>query len=238
IKFVSGGFQSFFADIFYIRGILALTDTFSTYQEKVEWIQKIFGTALSLDPYLTEGYFFAGVVIARDRESFKKGISFLERHMLLNPSEWRIPYWIGFNYYQIGEYVKAAHFYRRASLLPGSPPFLRSNQAVFYYLAGREELGVLYLKGLLQAVKDPRQLEWITTKLKWLQTLVFLNKKVQEYVSLYGRYPTTLQELVDKHLLSTIPEDPFGKGYYFDKQQKRVRSKFGVVLEGPYAPEK
>lgn len=230
----SGSFKSFLADIFYIRGILAITDDFPGYGEKVDCIQKNFAMAVSLDPHLTEGYFFAGVVIVRDQESLKKGIGFLEKYRYLNPGEWKIPYWTGFNYFQWGDYLRAAQLYRQAALLPGAPKFLRSNPAMFYYLAEKGELGIVYLEGLLNSVREPAQLEWISIKLEWLKKLVYLEKKVKEFVSLRGYYPQSLDELVKHKIIPAIPDDPFGEGYYIEEDTGRVKSRFRASPEGPF----
>ncbi len=219
--------RGFIADIFYIKGILAISDRiyFKKASEWIEWVQKNFEIAVSLDPYLVQGYFFAGIVVGRNKEGIKRGIDFLKKGLKLNPYEWRIPYWIGFNYYQLGEFLKAAYYYKKASILPNSPKFLKSNVVMFYYQAQKPELGIVYLEGLLKSVRDPAQLKWIKRKLEWLKKIVFLEEKVKEFKKLYQRFPQSLEELVEKGLIKEIPKDTFGKGYYLD-QKARIRSKF------------
>ncbi len=226
VKLIRGNFQGAFADIFYISGILAITDDFP---ERAVWLKSVqdnFAAALLLDPKLVQGYFFAGVVIARDKQSIKKGIEFLEKYRSLNSLEWRIPYWIGFNYFQKGDHLEAAKWYQKAAGLPGAPAFLKSNQPMLYYKAGRPALGIIYLNGLLTSVKNPKQLEWITAKLSWLKNMVLLEKKVNEFKSRHGKYPKGLDELVQNKLIMSIPEDPFGQGYYLDRDTGRIKSRF------------
>jgi len=226
LKIVSGSFRSFCADMFYIRGVLAVAEKIEDTGTWVDWVQKNFETATSLDPELTQSYFFAGVVIGRDEESINKGIQFLEKGFRRNPDEWQLPYWLGFNYYQLGNYLKAIEFYQRASLLPGAPDYLKSNQAMLYYKAGRPDLGRVYLEGFLRSVEDSRQLKWIETKLRWLDNIVYLEEKVRQFRKAFGFWPQELEELVKTGILDEIPEDPFGKGYYLDKDSHRVKSRF------------
>jgi len=226
LKIVSGSFRSFCADMFYIRGVLAVAEKIEDTDTWVDWVQKNFETATSLDPELTQSYFFAGVVIGRDEESINKGIQFLEKGFRRNPDEWQLPYWLGFNYYQLGNYLKAIEFYQRASLLPGAPDYLKSNQAMLYYKAGRPDLGRVYLEGFLRSVEDSRQLKWIETKLRWLDNIVYLEEKVRQFRKAFGFWPQELEELVKTGILDEIPEDPFGKGYYLDKDSHRVKSRF------------
>jgi len=227
LELISGSFKSFFADIFYIRGVLALTDDIQGRNFRVDWVQKNFNIAVSLDPGLIQSYFFAGIVIARNKYSIEKGIEFLKKGLRLNPSRWQIPYWIGFDYYQSGGYLKAIEYYKKAAGLPGAPKFLKSVQAMLYYKAGRADLGAVYLKGLSRSVRDKKQMEWIKTKLKWLKNIVVLERKVKEFKAQYGVPPSNLNNLVEKGLINHIPRDPFGGGYYLDKKSGKVKSRFG-----------
>jgi tetratricopeptide (TPR) repeat protein len=229
LKFLSGGFKSFCADIFYIRGILAVSDKIKVKDHNfwINWVQGNFGAAVFLDPKLIQSYFFAGVVITGDKESIKKGIEFLQKYSKYNPDEWRIWYWIGFNYYQLGDYLKAAWYYQKASVLPGAKQFLKDVQPMLYYKAGRPQLGLSYLNGLLHSINDPRQKELAKTKIKWLKDIIFLQEEVEKFKQIYGRLPAGLEELVKYRLISGIPQDPFGRGYYLDKESGRVKSRFG-----------
>lgn len=226
LRIISGSFKNFCADIFYIRGVLAIAEKIEDRNVWIDWVQKNFETATSLDPKLTQGYFFAGVVIGRDEESIKKGIKLLERGIKRNPDEWQIPYWIGFNYYQLGDYLKAIEYYEKASNFTAAPKFLKSIQPMSYYKAGRPDLGLMYLEGLLHSIKDPKQLEWIEIKLMWLQNLVYLEEKVGQFKEVHGRWPEGLEELIEVELLKEIPQDRFGRGYYLDKDSGRVKSRF------------
>ncbi len=234
LRLFSGSFRSFLADMFYIRGILGITDEFNDPARKISWVQDNFAAALSLDSRLVQGYFFAAIVLGRDKESIAKGIAFLEEHRGLNNSEWRIPYWLGFNYYQLGDYLQAARYYQEASGLPGAPEFLKSNPAVFYYRAGKAELGVKYLRGLLNSLKEKRQAKWLKLKLTWLENIVILEKKVEEFQSRFGHLPENLEELTARGLIPELPQDFFGQGYYLDRESGRVKSRFGQTVNHSY----
>ena len=234
LRLVSGSFSSFLADMFYIQGILDLSGEFDNPRQRIERIQDDFSAALSLDPKLVQGYFFASIVLGHDKESIAKAIDFLEKHRGLNNSEWRILYWLGFSYYELGNYHKAVDYYREASLLPGAPDFLKSNPVMLYYKSGRADLGIIYLRGLLDSLKEKSQLEWIKVKLEWLENIAQLEKKALEFKGRFGRAPQNLEELVGRGLISTVPKDPFGGGYYWDKETGRVQS--GFDPSGPKRP--
>ena len=224
-KPLSPYYKSAVADLFFIQAVLSLAEGFRTYAQKVSWVQKNFALALRLDRRMEEAYFLGGVVIANDKPSLKKGIKFLKLYRPLNPQDWHIPYWIGFNYYLLGDYLKALRYYKEASLFKPAPAFLKSIQPMLYYRAGRIRLGIMFLQGLLQQAKSPREIIWIKKKLEWLQNIDYLEKKKEEFVRRFGRFPQSLEEMKEKGVILEVPADPFGKGYYLDKSH-HIRSRF------------
>lgn len=227
VKMMSGTFESFFADLFYIRGLLAMGDEIVDTQEKVQWVQENFHAALELDPQMTEAYFFAGVVIAKDEASIKKGIEFLEKNTPLRPTEWRIPYWIGFNYYQLGNYLKAIEYYEKASKLPGARLFLKKIQPMMYYQAGESDLGIIYLESFLNSLKDDKEREAVQKKIEWLKGISFLEQSLARFKAQYGSLPPDLETLIRDGMISDVPKDPFGHGYYLEQETGKVKSKLG-----------
>jgi|GEM_PF-1239608 tetratricopeptide (TPR) repeat protein len=225
LAMMDNSLKSGIADFFYIRMVLSLTDEFKDKNERLKYIQNTAAVSVTLDPRMVQSYFFAGVVIADDNESLRKGISFLTDYSYLAPDDWRLPYWIGVNYYQLGEYLKAAQFYQKAGQKPGAPNFLKTNPALFYYKSGETVAGIAYLEGLAGSVNDARQLELIERKLEWLRRIAFLEKNAGEFKQRFGRYPDELEDLVRAGLIGSIADDPFGVGFYWDKQEKRVKSR-------------
>lgn len=224
LELISGSFRIFFADIFYIKGIMAVTQYYHEPLAWVDWVQKNFDLATSLDPKMTQAYFFGGVVITHNKEAIMKGISFLKKGLERSPQDWQISYWIGFNYYQLQDYLNAVEYFGRASRIPGAPDFLASILPMFYYRSGRADLGIAYLKGLLESVKEDRQMEWIKIKLEWLSQIAELEANVNSFRRIYNYCPSGLEELVEKGLIKNIPQSVFGGDYYLDKQDCRVKS--------------
>lgn len=230
ISLISGTQRCLFADAFYIRGILALSEEFPEDINRLDYLLKNFEVATTLDPELIEGYFFAGIVAPVGKDEIPQGIRFLKEALKRNSSAWEIPFWLGFNYYQLGDYLKTIEYYRIASSLPDAPTYLITSLASLYYKAGKPDLGLLYLDGLYQSVKDKRLLELIKIKIEWLKNIVFLEEKVRQFKEIYGFWPKSLEELIKVGLIDKIPDDPFGAGYELDSQwyrnPGRVKSRF------------
>lgn len=237
LLFISATHKHLFADMFFIRGVLDLSEEFPPGFDRLGYLLKNFEIATTLDPKLTRGYFFAGIVSPVKKEQIPQCIQFLKQGIKRDPDSWQIPFWIGFNYFQIGNYGQTIEYYQTAASLAGAPGYLKTNLAFYYYQAGYPQLGLLYFESLLDSVKDKRITRMIEQKIKWLKDIVFLEGKVKEFKQKYGRWPKDLEELVSKRLIEKIPDDPFGKGYYLSeewyKEPAKVKSRFDNKLLTP-----
>ena len=228
INTVSGSFRVVCADIFYVRAILSVAEPGEGY---LQYILNNLRLATALDYRLTSAYVIGGIVAPRGKAEIPLGIQFLKESMLRNPKEWKIPFWIAFDYYEIEDYQHAAEFYEKASRLPNAPRYLKGLITFSYYKSGQAEMGVRFLEGLKESIKDPALLKQIERKLEWLKNIAFLEEKVREFKNMYGRLPRDLEELVTRGLIQAVPKDPFGQGYYLYPQRSnqqyegRVRSK-------------
>ncbi len=213
IKFISGTFYSLVAHLLFIKAVLDYPEEIP---HKTHYIISLCRIVVSLDHNIEEAFFFGGVVVPETSKEIKEGIYFLKEGLKVFPSDWRIPFWIGFNYLQLGNYSRAIELYKYASSLPESPPFLKSNLPFLYYRAGSVEEGAIYLNSLLCSIDNKHLKKIIKKKIQWLKDLSFLKKKVEDYYILYHSWPSSLDELVKKNLLDKIPEDTFGRGFYLD----------------------
>ena len=238
VKVASGNFNGFVSDCFYINGILAITDKFKDYMQKVNWIQSNLKITVRLNPYNEGAFFWAGVVIGAEKRSLKKGIEFMKKYYWLNSSSWRIPYWIGFDYYLLKDYLKTARYYQLASKQKGAPSFLKSTQAMLYYKAGREDLGVIVFEGLLASAEGKKEKEWARRKLLWLKNINLLNINIRRFKKLFGIYPKNLQDLKHAGLIKKIPQDTFGRGFYYDSSCHCAKSRFYEYASGNSSPGK
>ena len=230
LSLLSGTHKLSIANLFFIRGILDLSEEFPPSVDRTAYLLRNFEIASTLNPQLLQAYFFAGIVVPRTREEIPRGIKFLKEALKRNSQAWEIAYWLGFNYYQLGEYSKTIEYYKIASSYKDAPSFLKTNLAYLYYRTNQAQLGILYLKGLLESIKDRRLLELIELKIAWLKNIIFLEDQVKKFKEIYGLWPKALEELIEKGLIDKIPEDPFGKRYELDEEwykgPARVKSRF------------
>ncbi len=229
LSFVSATHKTFFAYLFFIRGILDLNESYPAAVNRMDYLLANFKAAGILEPKLIRAYFFGGIVVPVSRQDKEKAIVFLQEAGKLHPGQWQFPFWTGLNYLELGNYNLGAEYYLKAAQLPGSPSYLKTNLAFFYYKSGEFNQGIAYLQALMLSLEDQRLIKIISRKIEWLRSLAFLEERVERYFKIYGSWPEDLKELKEKKLIQEIPGDSFGRGFYLEKNKDgpkpRVKSR-------------
>jgi hypothetical protein len=50
-----------------------------------------------------------------------------------------------------------------------------------------------------------------------------LNAKIREFTEAFGKPPTTLQEMVDKKFIPSLPQPPPGRAFHYDPKTMQVQ---------------
>ncbi len=179
-----------------------------------------------VDPYIIETAFFLGNVLPVKKEDAKIANRYLKLSMT-HRADWHIPVYIGYNLlFNLKEYEKAARYFYVATQFPGVKPYVHSMLIMAYYRENNIKNALVYLTSLYKETKNPARKKILLKKIEWLQNIIDLNKEVKLFYEKEGRYPEDLKELVQKGYIESIPKDPFGRGYYFDKKEHNVKSKW------------
>ena len=211
VERICGTFRNPVALAFYMKGAQELA--YATH-EKFELLQALFKLAIELDPKLTQAAFLGGMVAPTRAKEVLKANELLKLAHNKDPDNWQFPYWIGFNYLQIGKYKEAAQYYRKASKLPGALPFLETASVYILSKSNNLDLAVTEAERLLAGSKEEDANELLLLRLKWLKTMQFLETQCREYKKKTGHYPQKLTKLVEGGILKELPPDEFGEGFY------------------------
>jgi tetratricopeptide (TPR) repeat protein len=96
-----------------------------------------------LDPQFVFAYVFGALIIAQDLGRFDDGVVFLEKGIANNPTDWWLPFELGFLYYvNARDYAKAAAYFERAARLPGAQPIAARFAAFVTAKAGYAETSI------------------------------------------------------------------------------------------------
>jgi tetratricopeptide (TPR) repeat protein len=93
--------------------------------------------ATDLDPHFIEPYSYGAVVLPAIDPN--KAIALANKGIANNPDRWRLYQHLGFIYWKLGQYEKAAETYERGSEVPGASPFMKLMTASMKTRGGSRE---------------------------------------------------------------------------------------------------
>jgi hypothetical protein len=188
---------------------------------------KTLETAIILDPYNMDAYYFAQAAFTWEVGRAADVTRLLEYGMKYRTWDWYLPFYAGFNEaYFLKDYAGAAKHMKKAAELSGDSLFT-TLAARYFYESGRSELGIIFLQSMEQGAKDPKIRELYAVRKRALLVVETLNRAVARFRALNNRPPLNLQELVSAGTIAKLPEDPYGGRFYLDeKGSVRSTSKF------------
>lgn len=193
-------------------------------------IYKTIETAVKLDPYNMDAYYFGQAVMAWDVGRYREANALLEYGMKYRDWDFYLPFFAGFNYaYFLKDYQNAAKHYKRAAELSGNP--LYANLAGRYmYEAGQTDLALAYLSAMEKGSRNPSFKKSFQVRIEALQAV----KKIEAAQAMFrkdtGTSRVSIEELLSKGYLKKPPVDPYGGRFYIDeKGQVRSTSKFAFA---------
>jgi len=188
---------------------------------------KTIETAVKLDPYNMDSYYFAQAIMIWGASQVKSTNELLEYGMQYRTWDFYLAYFAGFNYaFFLKDYANAAKYYKRVGELTGAD--LPMNLAGRYmYESGRTDLAVAYLSSMVKSSTNDAVKKSLQTRLDAFQGVGKIEQACTSFLNDRHRRPRSVEELVQKGYLEKVPVDPYGGTYYLDKQGKvRSTSKF------------
>ena len=164
-----------------------------------------------LDPMFWDPYLFAEVIFPWQANMQPEADKLLQKAARYRTNDFQPFYFLGFNaFYFEHNAAKAAPYLRRAAALPGAPAFLKGLAARFSLYGNQTKLGIVFLADLLKNTSNPKTNAYLKKRLRTLELINLLENKVKEFQKATSRLPLSLDELIKKGLLDTIPQDPYG----------------------------
>ncbi len=184
-----------------------------------KWMFELLQVATDLDPYFVDPYYFANANLTWGPGLIKETNVLLEKGSRYRDWDWLLPFFAGFNYfYFLQENDKAAEYLFESSRRPGASPILASLAARVAFKENRTESAIIFLNEILLKTEDNVLKKKYENRLEALRGILVLEKAIESYRSKTGRTPTTMKELVNRHIIAKIPREPYGGNYYIDSQ--------------------
>ena len=193
-------------------------------------IYKTIETAVKLDPYNLDAYYFAQAVIVWDAKRVGEANALLEYGMKYRTWDYLLPFFAGFNYaYFLKDYPKAAGCYEKAAALSGEPLYA-TLAGRYLYESGQTELALAYLSAMEKSARNASIQKTFHVRIVAFEVV----KKVEVALARYreahkGPFPT-VEDLLRMGYLAEPPVDPYGGKFYIDdKGHVRSTSKFAFA---------
>lgn len=176
--------------------------------------------ATELDPHFSAAYSFGAVVLpAIDPE---QAIKIAQKGIANNPNEWRLYQHLGFIYWRLKDYDKAAETYEKGSEIPGAPPFFKLMVASMKSEAGSRETARAIYRQLHDQAEDDRTKQVAMLRLQEFDSLDerdAMNKVLDAYREKNGRCIAGMKELIP--LLRPV-KLPDGIEFHLDRSNSLV----------------
>ena len=193
-------------------------------------IYKSIETAVKLDPYNLDAYYFAQAVIAWDAKRVKEANVLLEYGMKYRNWDYQIPFFLGFNYaYFLKDTQNAARFYKIAAEISGEP-LLASLAGRYMYESGQTDLALAYLETMERSARNAAIKKNFQIRITAFREAKRIETAIRQYSMDTGTPPTAIADLLRKGYLERAPVDPYGGEFYIDEHgQVRSTSKFAFA---------
>jgi hypothetical protein len=212
----STAYPSLFADFFWMH-IGIYTGGHEHLYEKTAAIDEEINAINLLDPYFKEPYVYAGPVLPAYQKPIQNVQKILQKGMQKLPHAWDIAFLYGFNsFYYEKNFTQAAWALQQAAQQKNAPPSVALLATRLAIEAGVPQEAIALSRAFEKNTSDPAQKKiWSerTQHLQHAQNMIFLNNAVQTYQKIHHTPPHTLGDLVQKGLITHIPEEPFGDVY-------------------------
>ncbi len=184
------------ADYTWIRAPGYVSREWKEKDRKFEWLRKLYGTTVELDPRWEGACLVGARVLAAVGRDPSGSLDLLAKGMAENPDSWRLPYEAG----QVcllspGRARDAARYFRMADLRPGRPDHIGRVIARLYEEAGQLDLAIRYARDLAGKHGDRPLGEAAKEILKELDARAFdrlLNAAVEGFSARHGKPPGTV----------------------------------------------
>lgn len=189
--------------------------------------------ASTLDPRFMTVYQY-GAMILPDIDP-QQAIRLTQKGIEHNPDQWRLYHYLGYIYWELKDYPKAAEAYERGSQMPGAPIWMRMMKSNMESEGGSRETARQVYTQVLNGAQDDETRTFATARLLGLDSLderESINEALSASREKNGRCPASWREAfpllrsirsrTGKELrfdsLTLAPVDPSDVPYLLDKQ--------------------
>ncbi len=202
LPYITFGFRLFMADMYWIRTI----QDYVVWDNKAPFFLDYFKNISILDPKFEHPYLFAIWTVPSNGNIARldQVASVVQKGIETIPESWKIPYYLGTQYYLFTKnYDKAKGYLKLAAEKKDAPSGVYLNYSSFVindikgYKASYDLVKVIY-----DATTDETLKKVLQAGIEKEIILTMLERGIVAYKTTHGRYPSTLEDLQKENLVS------------------------------------
>ena len=227
LKLAVLGYRQLAADLIWLKAVQHLGEKHQTRAGYLSAYHAV-DVLTDVDPTFVAAYLATGSALGVWAGLPRESIALLTKGMRHHPDVWQLPFYVGYDYfYELGDPVMAARYFRMAAVLPGAPDYLPRLAARMTVEVGDPQAALEFLQRLYQQTEDEKVRQGLSRRMKEViaeRDIRFLEEGVRRYAPRYGKLPVKLEDLVTGGIVLRIPEEPFGGIYELQASEGTVTS--------------
>jgi hypothetical protein len=227
LRIASLGYRELVADLLWLQVIQVMGQQ-KLSEDAGRWLYLAVDRITTLDRKFVRAYEAGSLALCTLVVLPEESNRLLEKGMLHNPQEWKLPFLLGINYYfEQADDAKAAQAMAKAASLPGAPEGLARLAAKLFVSAKSPQQAVELLAKVYDETTDEHVKKLLEIRLKESiveRDLQIIEEAIRRYQEKYSHWPAKLQDLLGPGLLNALPQEPFGGHYVYEPATGSVRS--------------
>jgi hypothetical protein len=216
VRMLDMGFNSTVGSFLWVA---TMPDILDLFHDKTEYISQV-AYLNQVDPKLSYPYAFSVLTlpIVPTSTGYTTGLqdaqAIGERGVQDANPDWRIAYYMAFNYYlELHDDKNAAIYFDKAAHTPGAPYYAIRFSENFGDGESQRQKTIELWTTIRDSSNDPATKDRAQAYIDHLELWDYLQSAADQYKKQYGVEPTAVSDLVAKGILQSIPQDPFGYSF-------------------------
>jgi len=221
LKIMALEFDGLVSDVLFIKALMFIAST----QERAEisgvkqaewkWFYDILNASTDMDPYFEDSYYLSNANLTWDAGMVQEANMLLVKGSRYRTWDADLPFYLGFNhFYFLKDNKTASEYLMEASRRPGAAPLFANLAVKLAYQENRTESAINFIKEMIGKTEDKVLIRKYKTRLRALEATFYLEKSVERYRRKFGKLPHRIEDLVDKHVIDRVPDDPYHGSFY------------------------
>lgn len=231
LKGFAFGTEGLLADWYYMRSLQYIGDKVINQKEgpvniddmrylNPRLLYPLLNNATDLDPHYIAAYSYGAIVLPGVDSD--KAIQITEKGISNNPNEWRLYQYLGYIYWRLGNYEKAAEVYDEGSKVPGAAGFMKIMAALMKTEGSSRDTARKIYSQMLSDSEDENVRVTAERRLALMDSLDeqdAIDKALADFRERNGRCVNTLSEILASLRSVRLGE---GRDFRIDRQNRIV----------------